>query len=498
MASEVFRAGSQGMRGEILLLFALLVWLIFFIIYRSSPRNRMNRWCFASGLIFGTGVMKEYLYYELGPELIANGIWSAEFSQLLYSLLSAVFYYLSMPPALIFCLCFCHLDRKRPRLFRGLCAVAFIPALLFALRYPCRDTLAFQKDPVFCLSVAVYEWCYGLICILLLIHTLWKERMSGYFRERFMAASALLIPLICWLVAAFPYHVFGGLSFSKLWQINVVVVAAVLVYLMYHLFHGGIWGIRFHWERYDWEEEVSVVQKNAGYVAHALKNELAKMEWSLDSLRQQGVSAWELDIIRSSASYLKRFLYETQIYSDKISLHLEECDVSGLLEEAIQEFEQRRQRHAHISVSACDRKPLLCDKIHLREVLRNLLDNAAEAAGEDGEIHLSYRYQKGFWGGKACIQVKDNGIGIARADRKRIFEPYYTTKGTNRNMGLGLFYCWNVMHAHKGRIEAESRKGQGSVFTLWFPERGGAAGTRWKRKRRDRNDGKNEHTDRRG
>ncbi len=476
MGAEMAEVAAQGVRGEILLLFALFVWLIFFIIYRSSPRRRMNRWCFVSGLIFGTGVMKEYLYYELGPGLIAKGIWSTAFSQTLYSLLSAVFYYLAMPPALIFCLCFCHLDKKRPRLFSGLCVVVFLPALLFALRYPCTRTLAFQQDPVFCLSVAVYEWCYGLICMALLLCALWKERLSGYFRQRLMAASALLIPLICWLVAAFPYHVFGGLSLRKLWQINVVVVAVVLVYLVYHLFHGGIWGIRFRWERYAWEDEASVIQKNAGYVAHALKNELSKMEWSLDSLHQQGISTWELDIIRNSTSYLKRFLYETQIYSDKISLHLEECQVSQLFAEAIRQFEERRPEKGHVSVDTCDPRPLLCDRIHLQEVLRNLLDNAAEAAGENGEIQLAYRYQKGFWGGKACIQVKDNGRGIARADRSRIFEPYYTTKGTNRNMGLGLFYCRNVMDAHKGRIEAESQEGEGSVFTLWFPGRNGSAG----------------------
>lgn len=472
MASKISNAAAQGVRGGILLLFALLIWLLFFIIYRAGPRKRMNRWCFASGLLFGTGVMKEYLYYEIGPGLIAKGIWSTEFSQVLYSLLSAAFYYLAMPPALIFCLCFCHLDRKSPRLFFVLCAVVFLPALLFALRYPCTQTLAFQKDPVFCLSVAIYEWSYGLVCMFLLFRVLWKERMSEFFRERFMAASALLIPLICWLIAAFPYHVFGGLSLSKLWQINVVVVAAVLVYLVYHLFHGGIWGIRFQWEHYAWEDEASVIQKNAGYVAHALKNELSKIEWSLDSLEQQGSFSWELEIIRNSASYLKRFLYETQIYSDKISLCLEECEVSQLFEEVIREFEQRRQENGHISINVCDSEPLFCDRIHLQEVLRNLLDNAAEAAGEDGKIQLTYRYRKGFWGAKACIQVKDNGIGIARADRKRIFEPYYTTKGTNRNMGLGLFYCRNVMHAHKGRIEAESWGGKGSVFTLWFPARG--------------------------
>ena len=52
---------------------------------------------------------------------------------------------------------------------------------------------------------------------------------------------------------------------------------------------------------------------------------------------------------------------------------------------------------------------------------------------------------------------------------KQIFEPYYTTKAGGNNLGLGLYYCWNVMSAHGGSIRVTSEPGQGSTFLLLFP-----------------------------
>ena len=91
-------------------------------------------------------------------------------------------------------------------------------------------------------------------------------------------------------------------------------------------------------------------------------------------------------------------------------------------------------------------------------MLKNLLINAADAGESRETIELSYTVSRA---GNAVISVKDNGRGISEADIRQIFEPYYTTKQTERNMGLGLYYCWNVMNAHGGRIEVKSREGDG-------------------------------------
>jgi len=67
------------------------------------------------------------------------------------------------------------------------------------------------------------------------------------------------------------------------------------------------------------------------------------------------------------------------------------------------------------------------------------------------------------------LSVKDSGPGIGPEERKRIFEPFYTTKPRGKGTGLGLAICREIASALKGRIEVESQPGQGSTFTLLFP-----------------------------
>ena len=458
---------ANGIPGELLLVFTLLIWMVFGLILVSDPKNRLNQWCFGSGMMFSVGALKEFLFYTLGPELIHRGVWSEGFSQLLYSLLSAAFYYLSMPAVVIFCLYFHRLDRTRPVLFRRLRLLVYLPPALLALIFPCTQTLALQSDQVFCLTVGLYNWCYGLIGTGILVHILMAERMSANYRQRRLAAVSLLVPLWFWLISAFPYHALGIPNLSKMWQFNLIVLLFLLFYFLYHAFREGIWGIRFRRETYDWSSGNQALQKNARYVGHALKNDLAKIEWCTDVLAGEGACGREVEILRRSAAHLKQFISRTQLYSQDISLAPEECDVEDLFQELRERFNQPRAGAGPVQISFCDREPLTCDTAHLEEVLRNLITNAVEAAGEEGQVVLTYRCEPR----RRCavITVADNGCGMDGETVKQLFEPYYTTKAGGENLGLGLYYCWNVMSAHGGSIRVTSQPGEGSVFTLLFP-----------------------------
>ena len=465
----------DGLPGELLLVLALLLWMVFGAILVSEPRNRMNLWCFASGTLFSVGALKEFLFYTLGPRLIHRGVWTSAFSATLYSVLSAVFYYLSMPTVVIFCLYFHRLDQTHPHLFRHLKPLIYVPALVMTLIFPWNHILELQQDTVFCLAVGIYNWCYGLAGTGILIHILLAERLSANFRQRSLAAVSLLVPLWFWLISAFPYHALGIPNLNKLWQLNLVVILFILFYYLYHAFRGGIWGIRFRRETYDWSSGKQVLQKNAQFVGHALKNDLTKIEWCTDFLAAQGASAREVEILRRSASRLRQFISRTQLYSQEITLSLEMCEVKALLRNLAEEYNSIPEAAA-VHIEYCDDAPLLCDEAHLEEVLRNLLTNAVDAAGEAGEVTLTYQSVPNRR--RAIITVADNGCGMDAETTKHIFEPYYTTKNQGKNLGLGLYYCWNVMNAHGGSVRVTSAPGTGSVFALLFPVK------RPKRKRR--------------
>ncbi|WP_150718736.1 sensor histidine kinase [Pseudomonas fluorescens] len=108
----------------------------------------------------------------------------------------------------------------------------------------------------------------------------------------------------------------------------------------------------------------------------------------------------------------------------------------------------------------------------LEQVLLNLLKNAAQAIhqreddGEPGRIILRTRLNPPW----AEIQVEDNGIGMSESVRKRTFEPFFTTKEIGQGTGLGLSVSYFIItNNHKGQMEVQSTRGQGTCFTLRLP-----------------------------
>jgi signal transduction histidine kinase len=106
----------------------------------------------------------------------------------------------------------------------------------------------------------------------------------------------------------------------------------------------------------------------------------------------------------------------------------------------------------------------------IEQVLINLVTNAAQAADKEnswikvgvelGETEKDY----------IILEVKDNGCGISSKFDKEIFDPFYTTKGTEMGTGLGLYISKNLIESLDGRIEMKSKLGEGSTFRVILPK----------------------------
>lgn len=100
------------------------------------------------------------------------------------------------------------------------------------------------------------------------------------------------------------------------------------------------------------------------------------------------------------------------------------------------------------------------DPEQLQQVLLNLILNAQEAVGPDGQVTV-HTDRDGQW---ATVTVEDNGCGMDRATMADLFRPFRTTKG--RGFGIGLYQCRKIIEAHGGRLEVESEIGKGSRFLV--------------------------------
>lgn len=132
-----------GLSSLHLLLFVLVIWVVFALILLADARNKLNQWCFIGGMAFSVGAFKEYLYYGIGPSLIASGAWTVSGAQLLYSILSAAFYLLSIPCVLMFAFYFAAAESNARLSAAARCRLA--PGRLFGSSLPARPHAVASK-----------------------------------------------------------------------------------------------------------------------------------------------------------------------------------------------------------------------------------------------------------------------------------------------------------------------------------------------------------------
>jgi two-component system phosphate regulon sensor histidine kinase PhoR len=113
-------------------------------------------------------------------------------------------------------------------------------------------------------------------------------------------------------------------------------------------------------------------------------------------------------------------------------------------------------------------KIIEADKLHITNVIHNLLDNSLKYSSKSPLVTISTRDVIGG----LIIRIKDNGIGIARDNHKRIFEKLFRVPTGDlhnvKGFGLGLSYVKSIIDLHKGKIMVESTLGNGSTFTINF------------------------------
>jgi two-component system NtrC family sensor kinase len=150
-------------------------------------------------------------------------------------------------------------------------------------------------------------------------------------------------------------------------------------------------------------------------------------------------------------------------------LDLERTNPNRIIEQSLSLVHKLPQfRNITIDQNLADELPEIgCDVHQIQQVLLNLMINAADAMNENGVIKLSTAYDRQQ--GRCLIAVEDNGPGVPPNLLDRIFEPFFSTKGTN---GLGLAVSWGIIERHRGVIEVENIPGGGAVFRIVLPAAG--------------------------
>jgi signal transduction histidine kinase len=130
--------------------------------------------------------------------------------------------------------------------------------------------------------------------------------------------------------------------------------------------------------------------------------------------------------------------------------------------------QQLRLNNIHVHLAFSEEHPVVRgNAIQLEQVFVNLLSNACDSLKQSVAKTVSLTTR--LYGDAAEVIIQDSGHGIASEDLQRIFDPFFTTKAVGSGTGLGLSISYGIIQDHGGTIVAESRAGDGAMFTLRFP-----------------------------
>lgn len=155
----------------------------------------------------------------------------------------------------------------------------------------------------------------------------------------------------------------------------------------------------------------------------------------------------------------------------EFKLRLQEIDIHEIIDRVLSNVKlQVEKRDGQILVEKNTQEPVIhADRVHLTNVIYNLVDNALKYSEEKPLIKVSTKkVPEGMQ-----ISVSDNGIGISKENQKKIFDTFYRVPTGNihnvKGFGLGLSYVKAVIEKHRGTVSVESEIGKGSTFIIVIP-----------------------------
>jgi PAS domain S-box-containing protein len=213
-----------------------------------------------------------------------------------------------------------------------------------------------------------------------------------------------------------------------------------------------------------------------GFVAHELRNPLANLvlcnEILNEAIKENNIDE-ALDMLKRSRNNVSRLnkmiaeLYDaTKINSGKLRLDVATFNFKEMITEAINTV-QVLQPSYNIIVQGDMDLEVSGDRYRLIQVVTNYLSNGIKYSNGKTDVLLSVFHDKTT----VTVSVKDEGLGIPKNQLPYIFNRFFRSEKTRNleGIGLGLYLCRQIIHAHNGKVWVESEEGKGSVFYFSIP-----------------------------
>lgn len=221
-------------------------------------------------------------------------------------------------------------------------------------------------------------------------------------------------------------------------------------------------------------DKLASLGKLAASVAHEMRNPLSSMKMWLYSIRKAAGTEPSLDrkyqILSDEITRLENIVRNVLEFSKPFTLKLQPRCIIDVIDKTLEAvrpgLETKNIRLVQQHLAAVPQ--VMADADQLKQVFVILLDNAAAAMPEGGQLTISWTTEADrLQAANVVVRIRDTGVGIPEDVQSRLFEPFFTTK--EEGTGLGLCIAANIMARHGGKLILESSTANGSTFAVRLP-----------------------------
>lgn len=455
-----------------MLILTMSLWTISIILLLADSKAKTNRWLSAAAFVSGLGGFSALWEDTLIPWIVGTfylydqSVLSLDVATTVFS---AISHYFLPYTILVYGIIYSELFEKHEK---PIALLLLAPIVYTLIQYPYHSH--FMSNPKeltqYYRFLSFWALPYMFFTNLLIIYPYITEKKK-IFKKSKLLNCLILVPFITF--SMFTNYLFRYLGIHDTWRYNGVVIAIQFIGFIYFALRYGILGVRLKLEQDDLGNVLKIINSGTAMLNHTLKNEMLKISLCCNFIRNSQEKPNpnvddKLKMIEDSIKHLLTMGERAQKHSKEIELLEEPVKLSDLIKSSLSMVAPLvLERNIKISIAINLDITLLCDELHLKEVLINLFKNGIEAMDRGGNLSIDVDVIHK----KVYVAVKDSGSGIPSENLPYILEPFFTTKSETTNFGLGLAYCHSVMKCHGGSLDIQSTQNIGTCITLIFPRR---------------------------
>lgn len=457
-----------------------LLWIIAIVVLVNNPENETNRWFSLLNFELGCICTAFVIENDFAPYIGEHFTTNSEFYHLTDAINKAIlisFPYLFTLSLTMFTLSGSGILQLNYKKIKRVIAVVMLISLpgayiLFPENY-IGNAASFGGEvwdvSTYRYSLANTLWIVPFIIFscTVMLNTYVKEKIPVNRREK-KALCIILIPTLL-VIAVFGYV----LNLFKIYSSQCVYFGLVYYFIAFGFFtaRGRVMGIRIVLTENLQDKKMKAMTSGISILNHTIKNQILKISLNMDMIKScisdsdQKLSE-NIRIVQNTIKQLLELIGRGHERLQKLVLKESVGSLTTIMDEVLYCINPQLE-NKNIKVVRNFKKDfyILCDSLFLSEVFQNIFLNAVDAMENGGELDI----RPYIAGRHLVIAIQDNGSGISKEALPHVIEPFFSTKKTGSNFGLGLSHCYNVLKRHDGYLKIESEENCGTTVFIHLP-----------------------------